>query len=96
MYKAEILGWKEQEEVERVRENYLRGVLGVDRETPGYVVREECKRMRVKVGKRAAKFKHKMDGREECSRLMECWREKKKDTEKKERRMGMSVNKWND
>jgi hypothetical protein len=24
MYKAEILGWKEQEEVERVHENYLR------------------------------------------------------------------------
>jgi hypothetical protein len=58
MYKAEILGWKEQEEVERVHENYLRGVLGVDRETPGYVVREECKRnrMRVKVGKKAPNF----------------------------------------
>jgi hypothetical protein len=82
MYKAEILGWKEQEEVERVHENYLRGVLGVDGETPGYVVRN---RMRVKVGKKAANFKQKMDGREECSRLTECWREKKKDTEKKER-----------
>jgi hypothetical protein len=98
MYKAEILGWKEQEEVERVHENYLRGVLGVDRETPGYVVREESKRnrMRVKVGKKAVKFKHKMDGREECSRLTECWREKKKDTEKKERGTGMSVKKWKD
>jgi hypothetical protein len=26
---AEILGWKEQEEVEKVQEKYLRGVLGV-------------------------------------------------------------------
>ncbi|KAH0821375.1 hypothetical protein GEV33_001416 [Tenebrio molitor] len=34
MYRAEIWGWKEQEKVERVQEKYLRGVLGVDRETP--------------------------------------------------------------
>jgi hypothetical protein len=27
---AEILGWKEQEEVEKVQEKYLRGVLGVE------------------------------------------------------------------
>jgi hypothetical protein len=44
MYGAEIWGWKEQEEVEKVQEKYLRGVLGVDRETPGYLVRKECKR----------------------------------------------------
>jgi hypothetical protein len=50
---AEIWGWKEQEEVEKVQEKYLRGVLGVDRETAGYIVREECKRnrQRVKAGK---------------------------------------------
>jgi hypothetical protein len=37
----------------------------VDRETPGYIVREEYKRNRprVKTGKRAAKFEDKMDGR---------------------------------
>jgi hypothetical protein len=35
MYGAEIWGWKEQEEIEKVQEKYLRGVLGVDRETPG-------------------------------------------------------------
>jgi hypothetical protein len=34
MYGAEIWGWKEQEEVERVQEKYLRWVLGVNRETP--------------------------------------------------------------
>jgi hypothetical protein len=58
MYGAEIWGWKEQEEVEE--EKYLREVL----------VREECKRnnrLRVKVGKRAAKLEDKMDGREECN-----------------------------
>jgi hypothetical protein len=47
----------------------LREVLGVDRETPGHIVREESKwnRLRVKVGERAAKF-----GREECRILTAC------------------------
>jgi hypothetical protein len=51
-----------------VEERYLRGVLGVERETPGYIVKEECKRnsMSVKVRKRTARFKDKMDGRAEC------------------------------
>jgi hypothetical protein len=42
-------------------------------------MRKECKRnrLRVKAGKRAAKFEEKMDGRE-------FWRKKKK-TQKKER-----------
>jgi hypothetical protein len=45
-------------------------------------VREECKRnrLRVKAGKTSAKFEDKMDGREECRILTECWREKKKKT----------------
>jgi hypothetical protein len=47
---------------------------------PGYIVREEYNRnrLRVKAGKRAAKFEEKMDRREEYRILMDCWREKKK------------------
>jgi hypothetical protein len=41
MYAADIWRWKEQEEVEKVQEKYLKGVLGVDREAPGYIVREK-------------------------------------------------------
>jgi hypothetical protein len=57
IYGAEIWEWKEQEEVERIQEKYLRWVLGVDRETPDHIVREACKRNRprVKAGKRAKK-----------------------------------------
>jgi hypothetical protein len=56
------LGMEGTRDVEKVQENYLKGVLGVDRETSGYIVREECERNRLKVkaGKRASKF-----GREE-------------------------------
>jgi hypothetical protein len=44
----EIWEWKEQEEVERMQEKYLRWVLGVGKERPGYIVKEECKRNRLK------------------------------------------------
>jgi hypothetical protein len=90
---AEIWGWKEQKEVEKVQEKCLREVLGVDRETPDYIVKEECKRnrLRVKAGRRAAKFEDKVDGREECRR-----EKKKKHGEEGERETGMSVMKWKD
>ncbi|KAJ3629633.1 hypothetical protein MTP99_014013 [Tenebrio molitor] len=65
-YGAEIRGWKKQNEEKRVQEKYLRWVLGMDRETPGCIVREETKS-------------------EECRIVTECWKEKKKNTEKKER-----------
>jgi hypothetical protein len=56
----------------------------VNRETPGYVVREDCKRsrLRVKVRKRAAKFEDQINEREECKKLTQCWREKKNNKEK--------------
>jgi hypothetical protein len=84
---ADFWGWKKQGEVERVQEKYLIWVLGVDRETPGYIVGEECKRnrLRVKAGKRTTKFQDKTDGREGCRILTECWRQKEKNNEKKER-----------
>lgn len=43
-YGAEIWGWKEREEVEIVQERYLRWMMGLDWKTPGYIVREEIKR----------------------------------------------------
>jgi hypothetical protein len=66
----------------------------VDRETPGYLMREKCKRNRlsVKAGKKAVRFEDKMNGRDECRILTECWREKKKNTEKKAR--GNTTREW--
>jgi hypothetical protein len=68
-----------------VQEKYLRWVLGVEKETPGYTVREQCKRnrLRVKAGKKAERFADEMDGREECRILTECWEEKRKNKREK-------------
>ncbi|KAJ3621419.1 hypothetical protein MTP99_003550 [Tenebrio molitor] len=84
MYESEIWGWKEQEKVEKVEGKYLRGVLGVYRETPGYIVREECKRnrLRVKAGKRAEEFEDKMDeGKSENTNGMLVRKEKRGERE---------------
>ena len=64
-YGAEIWGWKEYEEVEKVQEKYLKWILGLDKETPGYIVREETKRkkMRIDLGKKAVKYEDLMDER---------------------------------
>jgi hypothetical protein len=88
-YGTEIWGWKEQEEVERVQEKKLRWVLGVDRETPGYIVREECKRSKLRV---KAKFVDRIGGREECRILYEYYGEKKKSADAKEREKYYSRN----
>ncbi|KYN50622.1 hypothetical protein ALC57_15112 [Trachymyrmex cornetzi] len=61
-YGAEIWGWKERERVESLQERYIKWVLGVDRGTPGYMVREEIQRekMRMRAGKRAWAFKERL------------------------------------
>lgn len=54
---AEIWGWEEKEGMERLRERYLRWVLGVDKKTPGYMVKEELERDKLgeRAGRRALK-----------------------------------------
>ncbi|KAJ3666832.1 hypothetical protein Zmor_002262 [Zophobas morio] len=80
MYGVEIWGWKEYAETEAVQEKYLRWMLALRKETPGYIVREECKRekLRVYTGKRAVKYDERLKEREVCRILYECWKEKKR------------------
>jgi len=61
-YRVEIWGWKETEGMERLQERYLRWVLGVERRTPGYLVREEVQRekLRIRVGRRAWSFEERL------------------------------------
>lgn len=43
-YGVEIWGWKEREGIEKLEERYMRWVLGLERRTAGYLIREEIKR----------------------------------------------------
>ncbi|XP_071052447.1 uncharacterized protein [Onthophagus taurus] len=77
MYGAEVWGWREQGLLEDVQARYWRWVLGVARETPEYIVREEVKvdKVRVEAGRRAVKYEERIKGRPSCGILGECWRE---------------------
>ncbi|XP_043263006.1 uncharacterized protein LOC122403516 [Colletes gigas] len=69
-YGVEIWGWKEREDMERMQERYIRWSLGVDWRTPGYMVREETKRMKLRAGagERAWRYEEKL-GRGEGGEL---------------------------
>ncbi|KMQ81435.1 hypothetical protein RF55_26332, partial [Lasius niger] len=60
---AEIWGWKEREKVERVEEKFLRWILGVDWRTPGYMIREEMQRnkLRGRAARRAWNFEKRLE-----------------------------------
>lgn len=47
-YGVEIWGWKKREEVESVQDRFLRWVVGTGRYTPGYMVKEELQREKLK------------------------------------------------
>lgn len=70
-YGVEVWGWKEREKLERLEERYLRCVLGVERRTPWYPVREELQRekLSVKAGRRAWRYERRlMTGKDSKSR----------------------------
>jgi hypothetical protein len=75
------MGMERARRVGRVQGKYLKWVLGVDRETPGYIVMEETKRdgIRIEAGKRAIRFEERLIERGECRILQECLKEKRKE-----------------
>ncbi|XP_071572354.1 uncharacterized protein [Temnothorax nylanderi] len=90
-YGAEIWGWKERREVEGIQERYLRWVLGVNWRTPGYMVRDELERekMRARASKRAWRFERKLGegrGGEIARKCMEEMKERWK--------RGRIIGKW--
>ncbi|XP_036148384.1 uncharacterized protein LOC118647469 [Monomorium pharaonis] len=62
-YGVEIWGWKERDSLERLEERYLRWMMGLDWHTPGYMVREEMLRdkLRGKAGRRAWKYEKRLE-----------------------------------
>lgn len=87
-YGLDIWGWEEREGMERLKERYLRWVLGVDRRTPGYLVREELQREKIKerAGRRAWGFERRLEEGKGGELVRKCWKKIKK-REGKERRI---------
>lgn len=76
-YGVEIWGWKERERIEKLEERYLRWLLGVGRWTPGYLLREELQRekLRVRAGRRTWGFERRLEEGRGSSLARGCWEE---------------------
>lgn len=76
-YGVEIWGWKEREKIERLQERYLRWLLGVSRMTPGYMVREELQRekLRTRAGRRAWRMEERLAEGRGSELARRCWEE---------------------
>lgn len=87
MYGAEIWGWKEYGTIERCQDKFIKWTLGLDWNTPSYMVREETKRqlLRIEAGKRAVKFEEKIREKSENKIMKECLREIERDKEDRNR-----------
>jgi hypothetical protein len=72
MYEAEIWGWKEQEKVETARKIFEMGARSGQRNARLHSEGSKRNRLRVKAGKREAKFEDKMDGKKGRTILTEC------------------------
>ena len=76
-YWVEIWGWKVGETVECLHDRFLRWVLGVDWCTPGYMIREELLRDRLKgrAGLRAWGYERKLEEGQGGELPRMCWEE---------------------
>lgn len=56
-YGVEVWGWKKRERVKKLQKRFLRWVIGLEGRTPGYMIREELQRekLRTRAGRRACR-----------------------------------------
>ena len=79
-YGIELIGWKQSAEMERIQLKYIEWSLGLNRCTPGYIVLAETnrKKIRIKAGRRAMKFKEGIRTSTDILILREYLREKER------------------
>lgn len=77
LYGVKIWGWREWREIEALQERYIRWILGLDRCTPGYIVREEptIEKISLEAGGRAIRYQDRVKNESENAILKECRRE---------------------
>ena len=83
-YAAEIWGWREQKELEKIQMDYMRWVLKLDFCTPRYIVYKETdsKKLMCDWGRRAVKYEEKIYKQKDNRLTTMCWLEKLEKGEK--------------
>ncbi|XP_024888003.1 uncharacterized protein LOC112464939, partial [Temnothorax curvispinosus] len=101
-YGAEIWGWSEKKELEKVMLDYVRWIFRLDFCTPRYVILRELGLEKLKIcwGIRAMRFEKRSRGKKDGSLVKACWDEKdtrdkkKKDLYNLERERFYNSNGW--
>lgn len=76
LFGSEIWGWYCDEKIERVKRKYVKWILGLDRNTPNYIVAEEMKSEELRDRALERAFKYEEEVRKSEKRLVkECIRE---------------------
>jgi len=90
-YGVEIWGWKEREDLERMKERYMRWLLGIEGKTPGYLVREEMHREKlcVRAGRRAWEYERRLREGKGSEIARKCWEEMRERAKK-----GKGLSEW--
>lgn len=50
LFRRKIYGWREEERLDGLLRRYIKYVLGLDRNTPNYILKEETKMKKMKEG----------------------------------------------
>ena len=76
MYGTEIWGWKRRDRLKRMQERYIRWCLGVDYNTPGYLIIKEIGKRTIQdsASRRAMRFQVKNARCREGTIKKECWK----------------------
>ncbi|XP_071582471.1 uncharacterized protein [Temnothorax nylanderi] len=84
-YGAEIWGWSEKKELEKVMLDYVRWIFRLDFCTPRYVILRELGLEKLKIcwGIRAMRFEKRSRGKKDGSLVKACWDEKETRDKKK-------------
>ena len=96
MYGAEIWGWNDEGRLDIIKRRYMKWILGLDKVTPNYILREETREEEIRTKAVRSAFNYEEGARSsdkklvrECIRKMERQREEKKPSKWKERRAGL-------
>lgn len=50
LFGVEIWGWQNKERVDGIQRKYLKWILGLEKRTPNYILRKECKMKEISTG----------------------------------------------
>ncbi|XP_067211780.1 uncharacterized protein [Linepithema humile] len=85
LYGAEIWGWNKEERLDRIKRKYVKWILGLDRKTPNYILKEETKMRELRMEAMMRAIKYEETARKTEKKLVvECIKELERERRSRE------------